>query len=358
MVVGEEEGLYTPTHAFKDFPVHQKIKENIIKKGYQEPTHVQDESIPYIIEGRDLIGLANTGTGKTAAFLIPLINKVYEDRSQKVLIIAPTRELAEQIVQEFRGFSSGMSMYATLVIGGANMGKQIASIRKNPDFVVGTPGRLKDLINRKVLDLSHFNNVVLDETDRMVDIGFVSEIQLFISMLPVKRQSLFFSATITNKVQEILNSFVNDPVVVNVKKRETRKNIAQDIVRVSGRERKVDMLYRLLSQKEFNKVLVFINTKRSVQKISDELESRGLKIGSIHGDKRQNQRRSVLDKFKRNELDVLLATDVAARGLDINNVSHVINYDLPNSYEDYVHRIGRTGRVDKTGTALTFVTAQ
>ncbi|HAZ29941.1 TPA: hypothetical protein DCY43_04385 [candidate division WWE3 bacterium] len=220
---------------------------------------------------------------------------------------------------------------------------------------MATPGRLKDMINRRLLDLSEFNNVVLDETDRMVDIGFLDVIKQFISMLPVQRQSLFFSATISKKVQEIIAAFVKDPVVIDVKKSSAAVSIKQDIVSVDKRQNKIDALHNLLIKDGFSKVIVFGNTKRSVQRLSDELVDRGFKADAIHGDKRQSQRHSILNKFKREEIRILLATDVAARGLDISNVSHVINYELPKTYDDYVHRIGRTGRADKTGVALTFV---
>lgn len=348
---------YVSVNTFEKFEINNQIKINIRNKHYKDPTPVQDQAIPHILDGRDLIGVANTGTGKTAAFLIPLIDKSYKDRSQKVLIIAPTRELSEQIFNDFRELSFGMNLFSALIIGGTGMRKQISDLHRNPNFVIGTPGRLKDMMQRKYLNLSQFNNVVLDETDRMVDIGFFEEIRLFISMLPKKRQSLFFSATVSKKVQEIINSFVQNPVVIDVKKSETRANIKQDIVRVTKNQRKIDTLHDLLIQNEFNKVIVFGNTKWSVQKLSDELVGRGFKADAIHGDKRQNQRHSILEKFKKNEIKILLATDVAARGLDISNVSHVINYDLPKTYNDYVHRIGRTGRVDKTGVALTFVSS-
>lgn len=346
---------YTPVNSFDTLPVNHQIKENINKKHYKEPSPVQDQAIPAILNGRDVIGIANTGTGKTAAFLIPLINKVCLDHTQKVLIIAPTRELAEQIHNDFRDFSYGTNIYSALIIGGAGMHRQMSELSRKPNFVIGTPGRIKDLIRRKCLYLGQFNNVVLDETDRMVDIGFINEIKLFISMLPKERQSLFFSATVSRKVQEIINSFVQDPIIINVKKRETAAHIKQEIIRVSRNQQKIDTLHNLLTQECFSKVIVFGNTKWSVQRISDELVHRGLKAGAIHGDKNQSQRRTTLEKFKRSEINVLLATDVAARGLDISNVSHVINYELPKTYDDYVHRIGRTGRADKSGIALTFV---
>ena len=274
-----------------------------------------------------------------------------------MLIIAPTRELAEQIYMDFKSLSFQTGLYAAFIIGGSSMGRQISDLRRDPDFVIGTPGRIKDMANKRHINLSEFNNVVLDETDRMVDIGFINEIKFFISMLPVNRQSLFFSATISSKVQGILNAFVRDPVTISVKKTETCTNISQDVIRVPRNQNKTEALHELLSRDEFNKVIVFGNTKWGIQKLTDFLISRGMRADAIHGDKRQSQRHTILEKFRRNEIRVLLATDVAARGLDISNVSHVINYELPKTYDDYVHRIGRTGRADKSGIALTFISS-
>jgi superfamily II DNA/RNA helicase len=307
------------------------------------------------MEGKDVIGIANTGTGKTAAFLLPLIDKVFHDNHERVLIVAPTRELALQIVEEFVGFSRGTGLMATLCIGGANIVMQEKKLQRQPQFVIGTPGRLKDLIQRRSLNLSQFHNIVLDEVDRMVDIGFIKDIQYLISLLPQQRHSLFFSATITDKVRDILNQFVHNPVTISVKQQETASSVDQDIIRVKDKLQKVEMLHDLLIQDGFNKVLVFGRTKWGIEKLTKQLIDRGFKAASIHGNKSQNQRQRALDQFKSNQLQVLLATDVASRGLDIENVTHVINYDEPASYEDYVHRIGRTGRANKKGFALTFV---
>ncbi len=343
------------SHSFTDFQIVDQLKRNIAGKGYTTPTPIQDQAIIPILEGRDLIGIANTGTGKTAAFLIPLINKALHDRRQKVLIVAPTRELAVQIRDEFFAFSKGLSIYCALCIGGANISRQKNDLRRNPNFVIGTPGRIQDLLRSNSLNLFDFGAVVLDEADHMVDIGFIRDVRYIISLLPKGRQSLFFSATIDGKVKEILNSFVQNPVTVSVKITDTLENIKQNTIRVVDRNKKVDQLHNLLIQEEFEKVLVFGRTKHGVQKLADELVKRGFKADAIHGNKRQNQRIKTLERFKRNEIQILLATDVASRGLDIPNVSHVINYDLPESYEAYIHRIGRTGRMDRRGVALTFI---
>ena len=343
---------YVIAHQFSDFNIAEELKRNVIAKGYITPTPIQDQSIPSIIEGRDLIGIANTGTGKTAAFLIPLINKVLKNRSERILIVAPTRELAAQTRDELNEFARGLSIHSALCIGGANMWRQKSDLQRRPNFVIGTPGRIQDLIRSRALNLYDFGSVVLDEADRMVDMGFITDIRYIISLLPKVRQSLFFSATIDGKVRDILSGFVNNPVMVSVKTRDTAENIEQSVVKIIDRSKKVDQLHQLLISAGFEKVIIFARTKFGVQKLSDELITRGFKADAIHGNKNQNQRIRTLERFKRSEVQILIATDVASRGLDIPNVSHVINFDLP---ETYIHRIGRTGRADKKGIALTFV---
>ncbi|OGM27309.1 hypothetical protein A2962_02020 [Candidatus Woesebacteria bacterium RIFCSPLOWO2_01_FULL_39_61] len=346
---------YVAQNNFESFPISPRLKKNIFYKKYSFPTPIQDRVIPAILENKDIIGIANTGTGKTAAFLIPLIEKVLRNREERVLILTPTRELAMQISDELYGFAYGMEVGWALCIGGTNIQTQSRNLKKHPHFVVGTPGRLKDLAQKGELILSEFTAVVLDEADRMVDIGFLEDIKYFIERLPVKRQSLFFSATIPPKVNQILKTFVKDPITVSVKVRDSIANIRQDIIKINGNITKVDRLHDLLIQEEFEKVLIFGRTKWGVQKLSNELVGRGFNAAAIHGNKTQNQRQKVLDDFKNNKINILLATDVASRGIDVQDISHVINYDLPVSYEDYIHRIGRTGRANKKGVALTFV---
>lgn len=341
-------------HNFSDFLIAQQIKQNIQNKGYAKPTSIQDQVIPLVLEGRDVIGIANTGTGKTGAFLIPLINKVLYNRSQKVLIVAPTRELAVQINEELKIFADALNISSVLCIGGSGLSYQISGIRKPHDFVIGTPGRIKDLKMRGKLNLASYNNIVLDEVDRMMDMGFIHDMKFIISGLPSQRQSLFFSATVPRQVMPIAQAFLRNPVTVSVKSQETAENIDQDVVRIAGRN-KIDVLHDLLSEDGFDKVLVFGRTKWGIEKLSKTLQQRGFRAQAIHGNKNQNQRQRALDQFKRDEIQVLLATDVASRGLDIDNVTHVINFDAPMSYEDYIHRIGRTGRADKKGKAITFV---
>lgn len=346
---------YLSKAQFVDYLIDDKLKRNIRDHGYSTPTAIQEKAIPEILNGRDVIGIANTGTGKTAAFLITLINKSYLDSNQRTLIVVPTRELAVQIGDEFRIFAKGTGLEAVVTVGGENITRQTYALAHKPHFVVGTPGRLKDLIDRRELNLSLFQNVVLDEVDRMVDIGFIKDIKYLISLLPRARQSLFFSATVDGKTQEILRSFVTNPVTVSVKTQDTAENIEQDVIRAPSGRQKIDVLHDLLIQPGFDKVLIFGRTKWGMEKLSRALRERGFRSAAIHGNKSQNQRQRALDDFRNDYLQILIATDVASRGLDIEDVTHVINYDAPASYDDYIHRIGRTGRAGKRGIALTFV---
>lgn len=354
-VTQDNQEEYKNENQFNTFKYDERIKTNVAKRNYDKPTPIQDKSIPHILDGRDIVGIANTGTGKTAAFLLPLMHKVLQDKRQNVIILAPTRELAQQINQEFMAFGRGLKIFSVLCIGGASIGTQIRTIRLPHNFLIGTPGRIKDLINRGVIDMRRFNNVVIDEADRMLDMGFIHEIKLLLSQLPAERQSLFFSATISNEIELLIKTFLRNPITVSVKQRDTSANVKQNIVRIGTGKKRIDMLDELLNNPEFKKVLVFGRTKHGVEKITETLERRGHKVTSLHGNKSQGQRLRALRSFKENQVRVLIATDVAARGLDIDNVTHVINFDPPSTYDDYVHRIGRTGRADKTGVALTFV---
>jgi len=356
VVVEETEQHFLPEHSFADFAISDSLKKNIVKKGYSAPTPIQDRIIPHILHGKDVVGIANTGTGKTAAFLIPLINKVLLNPKEKVLIVVPTRELAVQIDQELRGFTPMLGIFSACCVGGANIMQQIRDLRHVNQFVIGTPGRLKDLIERKNLDLSTTNTVVLDEADRMLDMGFIADMRYLMSKMPKIRHTLFFSATMSKEIERLIHEFLREPVSISVKTRETSKNIDQDIVRMKAGQDKLDALCDLLIKKEdFQKVLIFGRTKHGVQKLSVALSKRGFAAESIHGNKTHGQRQRALSLFKEGRIQALVATDVAARGLDIPNVSHVINFDIPATYEDYIHRIGRTGRAEKTGKALTFV---
>lgn len=354
--IPSETPTFKPEHRFSDFSIHEKLKANIEKRRFLDPTPIQDGAIPHILEGRDVIGIANTGTGKTAAFLIPLINKVFHaPASEFVLVLAPTRELALQIQEEFLEFSKGSGLRSAVVIGGAHMHAQVRDLRSRPNFVFGTPGRIKDLIERGFLDISKVNNVVLDEVDRMLDMGFVQDIKHILSLVRKERQSLFFSATLEGAVRDMAKTFLVNPITIFVKTRATSENVHQDVVPVNTSAEKIETLHELLLKEEFRKVLVFSKTKRGAERLAKMLFERGFKAGAIHGDLSQGQRERSLNRFREDHVRVLVATDVAARGLDIDGVTHVINYDLPMSYEDYVHRIGRTGRGSNIGYALTFV---
>jgi len=284
-----------------------------------------------------------------------MIDKVLKNPGNRVLIISPTRELANQISSEFRKFAKDTRLRVVLVIGGESSRDQIRILKRRPQFVVATPGRLMDLEKRNFIVLGRFNNVVLDEVDRMLDMGFVEDIKMLISKLSAQRQSLFFSATVGQKEEVLANTLLNTPVRIMSSKQSALESISQDIVKIRTKEQKIEVLQGLLKQQEFKKVLVFSGTKRGVDKISNTLRKKGVKVDALHGDKSQNVRSKVLSKFKQDKINVLIATDVAARGLDISNISHVINYDEPANYKDYIHRIGRTGRIGKKGTALTFV---
>jgi len=354
-VVTETQDKFVPEHQFADFPIVDILKRNITAKGYIDPTPIQDRAIPHILQGTDVVGIANTGTGKTAAFLVPLINKIANDRTKRVLIMVPTRELANQIESEFRGFAHHMPIGVVTCVGGTNINPQLAGLRRNPNFVIGTPGRLKDVMERRALNLSQFSTVVLDEADRMLDMGFIKDMRFILAQMPTPRHTLFFSATLSREIEALIGAFLVNPIRISVKTGDTAQGVEQDVVRVSVGQNKIDILHELLTQPGFEKVLIFGRTKHGVEKLSKILIQRGFKAESIHGNKTQNKRERALDAFKRNHIQVLVATDVAARGIDVADVSHVINYDLPTTYEDYVHRIGRTGRANKRGKALTFV---
>ncbi len=353
-VITETVEKFVPEHRFADFQIEERLKQNIITKGYVTPTPIQDRAIPHILQGRDVVGIANTGTGKTAAFLIPLINKILHNPKEAVLIMVPTRELAIQIDDELRGFIKNLKIFSAVCVGGASMGMQIRNLRYHNNFIIGTPGRLKDLVEQKYLHLEGFKTVVLDEADRMLDMGFINDMRFMMSKMSKERHTLFFSATMSREIEALIKDFLKEPVSISVKTGDTAKNVDQDIVKVRGKN-KIDVLHDLLKEGGFTKVLVFGRTKHGVEKLSKVLVERGFKAESIHGNKNLSKRQQALKLFKAGHTQILVATDVAARGLDISDVSHVINFDLPATYEDYVHRIGRTGRGDKKGKALTFV---
>ncbi len=353
--VVETQESFVPEHAFADFAIDIRLKTNIITKGYTIPTPIQDKAIPHVLSGLDVVGIANTGTGKTAAFLIPLINKILNAPREKVLIVVPTRELAQQIETEFKGFAAHMNLWAVCTVGGSNIVSQMKALARPYNFLIGTPGRLRDLIERNKVRLSEFSTVVLDEADRMLDMGFINDVKFMVASMPVKHHTLFFSATMSREIETLVKTFLNNPVTISVKTSDTPQAVHQDIVRVPVGKNKLDVLCDLLRQPGFDKVLIFGKTKHGVQRLAESLVKAGFAAEAIHGNKSQGQRQNALRLFKEHHVKILVATDVAARGLDIVGVSHVINFDIPATYDDYVHRIGRTGRGGKKGKALTFV---
>ncbi len=346
---------YVAQNQFSDFSIHPLLAQNIAVKGFITPTPIQDQTIPVALEGADVIGIANTGTGKTVAFAVPTMHKLLTDRTSRGLIIAPTRELAQQIEQECRWIAKGSGLYGALLIGGTAIGPQLRDLRNNPQVVIGTPGRIKDHIERRSLNLASFNIVVLDEVDRMLDMGFVDDVTKILNLIQEPRQSLFFSATQDARVQNLILNFTDNPRTISLKTGETSDLVDQNIVRYVGPADKIDKLHDILLQEHVGKTLVFDETQRSVERLNEVLLGRGFKADSIHGGKSQGQRQRALKRFKDSEIHVLVATDVAARGIDVADVTHVINFSQPKTYEDYVHRIGRAGRAGRTGYALTFI---
>ncbi len=343
-----------PQYAFADFDIHELLQTNLQAKGFSTPSPIQDQAIPVGLTGQDIIGIANTGTGKTIAFAVPLLQQLLAHKSSRALIMAPTRELATQIEGECKSLAKGSGLYGALLIGGSAMSPQLKDLRHSPPIVIGTPGRIKDHLERGSLDLTGFDIVVLDEVDRMLDMGFVNDMRLILKKLATPRQSFFFSATLDSRVQQLIQEFSHQPIIVSVKTGDTIDTVEQDVVVYASNGEKIDKLHDVLIHKA-SKALVFNDTQRSVERLSRELQARGFQADSIHGGKSQNQRRRALDRFKANEINILVATDVAARGIDVIDITHVINYSTPQSYNDYVHRIGRTGRAGRAGFALTFV---
>ena len=341
-------------HKFSEFSISEELKKNILDRGYEIPTPIQDKVIPEILNGKDVVGIANTGTGKTAAFLIPLIDKVIKNNHEKVLIVAPTRELATQIDKELKSFVKNLKISSVICIGGVSINPQISNLYKKPNFVIGTPGRLIDLFEQRKLNFFEYSTIVLDEVDRMLDMGFIHSVNMIISKLPNGRQSLFFSATLDQKTSPIMARFIKNPLLISVKTRETSSNVEQQVVEIKGRN-KADVLIEILDNREVEKSIVFVRTKHGADNLSRSLYTIGFKTAVLHGNKTQNQRQKSLESFRVGAVNIMIATDVASRGIDVANITHVINFDLPETRDDYVHRIGRTGRANKKGFAISLV---
>lgn len=351
-----EEKEYHAPFTFQEMELDEKLKAAIQNKGFISPTEIQAKSVEALIEGNDLIGIANTGTGKTGAFLIPIIHRLLteQDRFQS-LIVLPTRELALQVEEEFQSLTKGLKMSASTFIGGTNVGKDLQKLRRYNDVIIGTPGRLIDMMNQGALKLQKFEVLVLDEFDRMLDMGFVRDVEKIIGAMRNRKQTMLFSATIEKGQYQLISTIVTDPVRVSVSSGATSsESVDQAVINVQGRN-KYELFTDLLAGEEFKKVLVFAETKRTVDKLSTQLVRSGFSSDTIHGNKTQNYRVKALDKFKNGKTKILVATDVAARGIDISDITHVINYQQPATIDSYIHRIGRTGRAGKKGYAFTFV---
>jgi ATP-dependent RNA helicase RhlE len=352
-----KENNYIASRSFNQMPINDHLKAALDNKGYVYPTEIQDKTIEKLIEGHNLLGIAQSGTGKTGAFLIPIIHNMIRDASSmKTLVVVPTRELAIQVEQEFRSLTKGLSLFSACFIGGINISRDLNKLRRKVHLITGTPGRLLDLEKRKVLNLRSFNILILDEFDRMLDMGFVDDVMDIINSMLNRKQTLLFSATEDKSQQSLISRLLYNPEQVKVSSRGTSGcYIEQNILRVKNNEEKFSILLDMIQQEDFEKVLVFAETKRLVDTVYRKLKKSGIRVDQIHGDKSQNRRQTALNDFKNGKIQVLVATDVAARGIDVNDITHVINYQLPKTIENYIHRIGRTGRAGKSGKAFSFV---
>lgn len=346
---------YTATNDFDDFQMHPLLKSNVTSKGYKTPSEIQDKTIPLGLTGRNIVGVADTGTGKTAAFCLPILNNLMRTPARAAIIVAPTRELAIQIEEQCRLLAKNSGLSGALLIGGVPLGNQKNALRNGARLVIGTPGRIKDHLQQGNFSLSGFDMVVLDEVDRMLDMGFLPEVRQLLQQLPANHQAFFFSATLSPEIRLLIESFCHNPEVINVKAGETSANVHQDVVSYSGKQEKIDSLHSLLIKEGTDKTLIFGKTKYGVERLSKELLARGFKVAALHGGRSQGQRKRALDAFRQNQINILVATDVAARGIDVVDITHVINFDTPQTYDDYIHRVGRAGRAGRSGHALTFV---
>ena len=353
---GSKADPYVSKRRFKNFDLHPLILKNVEFKGYDRPTEIQDRCIEKLSRGRNIVGIAATGTGKTGAFLIPILQQMLTKRGTTALVVVPTRELAQQVLSEFKSLSKGTNLQSACFIGGTSVNKDLSIAKRSLDLIVGTPGRLLDLTQRGALRINNVPILVLDEFDRMLDMGFIRDIQKIVSMLKARKQTMLFSATLNSSQEKIIDGLVKKPMRVNVTAgNKSSDNVDQNIIRVGENENKFEILLDLISEDSFEKVILFAETKRTVNKLSKQLSSKGVRSDVIHGNKSQNYRTKAIRLFKAGKTRVLVATDVAARGIDIEGVTHVINYQLPQNMDSYIHRIGRTGRAERSGIAYTFV---
>lgn len=346
---------------FKELKLIDPLQMAIEKLNYTEATPIQEQAIPLLLEGRDLLGCAKTGTGKTAAFALPILQKLYlRDESEKyprtikALILAPTRELAIQIDETFQSMNSFVNLKSTVIFGGVRQGSQVTKIERGIDVLVATPGRLSDLYKQGLLDLSHIEYFVLDEADRMLDMGFINDIRKIMKYIPKQRQTMLFSATLPKEIQHLINEILNNPVKVMVSSGQMTVEKIQQSLYYVDKANKAKLLIKLLENPQVYNAIVFVRTKRNADTLCKKLQRAGIEAEAIHGDKSQNARVRALNRFKEDKARVLVATDIAARGIDVDHLTHVVNFDLPEQAENYVHRIGRTARAGAEGTAITF----
>jgi len=346
---------------FTELGLSADILRAVSEQGYSEPTPIQAKAIPVVLEGHDVLAGAQTGTGKTAGFTLPLLQQLSEHKPAKgkrpvrALVLTPTRELAAQVGESVKTYGKHLPIRSAVIFGGVKINPQIAALRQGVDIVVATPGRLLDHVNQKTLDLSQVDILVLDEADRMLDMGFIHDIRKVLALLPKQRQNLLFSATFSNDIKRLADGLLNSPVLIEVARRNTTSERVAQVVHHVDKKRKRELLSFLIGSGNWKQVLVFTRTKHGANKLAQQLEQDGLTAAAIHGNKSQGARTKALADFKRGKVRVLVATDIAARGLDIDQLPHVVNFELPNVPEDYVHRIGRTGRAGNEGEAVSLV---
>ncbi|MGE3263409.1 MAG: DEAD/DEAH box helicase [Bacteriovoracia bacterium] len=347
---------------FADFGLHPGIQQALKEAGYETPTPIQQQAIPLVLQGHDLLGIAQTGTGKTAAFCLPILNLLLanparpDPRSPRVLILTPTRELAIQIHQNLQAYGRHLKLKHAVIFGGVSQNRQVNALQAGVDVLVATPGRLLDLIQQRHVRLSNVGIFVLDEADRMLDMGFLRDIKKIVPLLPPKRHNLFFSATMPKEIQALANTILRNPQKVEVTPPATTVKLIEQSAMYVTKAQKLDLLVHLLKQEQFSKTLVFVEMKHIANRVTETLLASGIKAVAIHGNKSQNHRQAAIQQFANGQMKVLVATDIASRGIDIDGITHVINFELSNIAESYVHRIGRTARAGATGVAISLVT--
>jgi ATP-dependent RNA helicase RhlE len=347
---------------FDELGLDQKLVQAVKAEGYTTPTPIQQQAIPYVLQGRDVLGLAQTGTGKTAAFALPTLQRLAATSPAgtpkiRCLVVTPTRELATQVGESFETYGRGLDLYVSVIFGGVGQGKQVQELRQGVDILVATPGRLLDLMNQRLVSLQSVEVLVLDEADRMLDMGFIHDVKKILAAVPTKRQTLFFSATMAGEISSLVKTILKNPAHVAVTPvSSTAERVDQKVFFVHGQDKR-SLLVKLLEDKSVSRALVFTQMKHVANRVMEHLEKAGVTAAAIHGNKSQSARERALEGFKSGSVRVLVATDVAARGIDVDQITHVINYDLPNVPETYVHRIGRTARAGKSGEAWSFCEA-